>query len=595
MQTINLTSVSFSILKTYADAKNLQIEGDRRQKQSYIDSIQTYWDGTGITKLIEVTTLNVTKFIANELDGLKEPELIAYGKDTPESFLQQLAKVNDVEDIDLLDTDLLKQIAANPATTYEVIEILNSIFKKNQSYLEAYCHHWDDNYYESLIQELELDFGQNQKIIEKFDSIDLAQFLEDTDSCFFSIIFSLSSLSHQNVLDSIAENTLINYTKNLLQNEKIYPETDNILFVVIHNLNTPLSTLDKLVTTICLNDLYDWWWEGCQEIFEQDTFELIIKQLQANINTFSTTINKLSELKKSLELAENPETSLITLEQLAKHENHQIRLEVASNLTTSIEVLKELLNDPGERIRLAAKNNPTMSEYQGALKLQAADTKTSKNILKKLAKHQNYEVRQEVAKNTTTPTDCLISLAEDDREKVRFAVLNNSKTPAKIKKQIEQQEQKIEEAKQVALNSQTATKKINNLAHHKYWKVREAIAANCSVTKILESLAQDKNIYVRVAVASNSHTTKEILELLKDDSEFIVRESVNTARLSPKPALRRQRRGKLGLLIRVILTRINRRLFLIRAIDIRPTINKRVSYCSPQQSSFIENRREGDR
>lgn len=52
--------------------------------------------------------------------------------DTPESFLQQLAKVNDVEDIDLLNTDLLRQIAANPATTYEVVEILNSIFKKSK-------------------------------------------------------------------------------------------------------------------------------------------------------------------------------------------------------------------------------------------------------------------------------------------------------------------------------------------------------------------------------------------------------------------------------------------------------------------------------
>lgn len=133
--------------------------------------------------------------------------------DTPESFLQKLAKVNDVEDIDLLDTDLLKQIAANPATTYEVIEILNSILKKNQSYLEAYCHHWDENYYDSLIQKLELDFGQNRRIIEKFDYI--SDWLEGTEEDFFSIVFSLSSITTKNVFISIAEYALKKYTENL--------------------------------------------------------------------------------------------------------------------------------------------------------------------------------------------------------------------------------------------------------------------------------------------------------------------------------------------------------------------------------------------
>lgn len=140
-QLINLTSVSFSILKAYANAKNIQIEGDRRKKQSYIDCIQTYWDATGITKLIEVNTIEVTKFIANELNGSKEPELIDYAKDTPEGFLQQLAKVNDAdaEALNLLDTDLLEQIVANPdkygkmreaiAANCSVTKILESLAK----------------------------------------------------------------------------------------------------------------------------------------------------------------------------------------------------------------------------------------------------------------------------------------------------------------------------------------------------------------------------------------------------------------------------------------------------------------------------------
>ncbi|MGB5636857.1 MAG: HEAT repeat domain-containing protein, partial [Waterburya sp.] len=405
----------------------------------------------------------------------------------------------------------------------------------------------------------------------------ISDWLEDTEEDFFSIVFSLSSITTKNVFISIAEYALKKYTENLLGNQYINENISIILFCLIHNLNTPPSVLDRLATTICFDELGEWW----EETYDDDDdgiFEVILEQLKANPHTFSTTLDKLVESKKSLYLAQYPKTSLATLEQLSKHENHEVRLEVAANSNTSIEVLKELLNDPGERVRLAAENNPTMSEYQGALKLQAADTKASKNILKKLAKHQNYEVRQEVAKNTTTPTDVLISLAEDDNEKVRLAVatnsnttievlgnlaeddnekvrlaiatnsnttievlenlaeddneevrlaaLNNPNTPAKTKKQIEKDEQNIEEAKQVALNSKTATKKIKNLAHHKYWKVREAIAANCSVTKILESLAQDRNVAVRAAVASNSNTTKEILELLKDDPECIVRESV---------------------------------------------------------------------
>lgn len=162
--------------------------------------------------------------------------------------------------------------------------------------------------------------------------------------------------------------------------------------------------------------------------------------------------------------AENPNTSVENLAELAKDENVNVRQEVARNPNTSEDVLKMLVNDKKEEVLLVIAANPN----------------TPEELLVKLAKYGTIDVRREVAKNSSTPMSVLEVLAEDEKEKVRQDVAGNPNTHV------------------VALNI----------------------------------LAEDENVEVRRKVASNPNTPAEVLVALAKDSDKWVRwEAENNANM----------------------------------------------------------------
>jgi len=71
---INLNTASFSELKAYATENAIAIEGDRRRKQTYIDSIEDFWDTTGAIEAIAYSAdIAKTTFEQDEPFTVEQP------------------------------------------------------------------------------------------------------------------------------------------------------------------------------------------------------------------------------------------------------------------------------------------------------------------------------------------------------------------------------------------------------------------------------------------------------------------------------------------------------------------------------------------
>ncbi|BBM87301.1 HEAT repeat domain-containing protein [Candidatus Uabimicrobium amorphum] len=175
-------------------------------------------------------------------------------------------------------------------------------------------------------------------------------------------------------------------------------------------------------------------------------------------------------------VAQHEKTTPQILALLAKDEQLQVRRAVAQNGNTSPEVLVELAKDPQWQVRFAVADNDNVPvsilhewctspshftkkelfyrlahHYDTFRKLRdlldnknetaiaekmcsevARYTCAHPEILRDLSKHPNYEVRLQVAQNSSTPADCLQDLAKDEDESVRSEVIYNSSTTKEI-------------------------------------------------------------------------------------------------------------------------------------------------------------------
>jgi hypothetical protein len=123
---------------------------------------------------------------------------------------------------------------------------------------------------------------------------------------------------------------------------------------------------------------------------------------------------------------------------------------------------------------------------------------TSAQQLRKLALHQDWEVREAVAMNRKTPVDIFTQLARDPNQAVRIALSTNLSTPEEI---------------------------FFILARDPSEQVRSVVARFEYVpAAVLATMADDKNTDIRLEVARNWNTDIPTLEKLSRDQFDEVRE-----------------------------------------------------------------------
>ena len=134
------------------------------------------------------------------------------------------------------------------------------------------------------------------------------------------------------------------------------------------------------------------------------------------------------------------------------------------------------------------------------------------------------EVFKALALNPSCPEEILTKLAKDPDPEVRSAVAENSMTPAEILKTLAKDKSR-EVRESVARNTSTPVETLDVMAKVSY--LREIIAENPSISiTLLKELSLNRNEDVRSAVAQNLTTPAEILVVLAKDSGYDVRYNV---------------------------------------------------------------------
>jgi len=148
---------------------------------------------------------------------------------------------------------------------------------------------------------------------------------------------------------------------------------------------------------------------------------------------------------------------------------------------------------------------------------------------------KSFDVFKALALNPSCPEEILMKLVKDPDSEVRSAVAENSRMPAEILKALAKDKSR-EVRESVARNTSTPGETLNVMAKVSY--LRETIAENPSIsTTLLKDLSVDRNEDVRGAIAQNPTTPPEILMLLAKDTGYSVRDNVARNPTTPAEAL----------------------------------------------------------
>ena len=120
-----------------------------------------------------------------------------------------------------------------------------------------------------------------------------------------------------------------------------------------------------------------------------------------------------SDYDVRVSVAENPNTPVDVLMELAKDSDWHVRISVAGNPNTPADVLTELAKDSYWCVRRYAAGNPN----------------TPADVLTELAKDSDCDVRRNAAGNPSTPADVLTELAKDSDYIVRRNAARNPNMP----------------------------------------------------------------------------------------------------------------------------------------------------------------------
>lgn len=137
---------------------------------------------------------------------------------------------------------------------------------------------------------------------------------------------------------------------------------------------------------------------------------------------------------------------------------------------------------------------------------------------------KSNDVFKGLASNPACPEEILTKLAKDSDPEVRSAVAENSMTPGEILKSLGKDKSR-DVRESVAGNTSTPIETLEIMAKVSY--LREIIAGNTSISiALLEELSKNRNELVRREVAGNTKTPSEMLKILAYDSSSEVRRYV---------------------------------------------------------------------
>lgn len=208
-----------------------------------------------------------------------------------------------------------------------------------------------------------------------------------------------------------------------------------------------------------------------------------------------------------------PNTPAKILEQLAQDEDSFVRRDVAYNSNTPVKILEQLAKDKDSHVRSSVVYNPN------------TPLKLLEHLLEQLAQDQENSVRSSVAKNPNTSVEILEQLAQDKDETIRVSVAQNPNTPIKILEQLAQDED-YTVCIYVAQNPNTPVKILEQLAQHGTHWILWAVGSNPNTPlQLLEQLAQREDYYPREGVAKNPSTPLKLLEQLAQ-GKICVHESI---------------------------------------------------------------------
>ncbi len=185
-------------------------------------------------------------------------------------------------------------------------------------------------------------------------------------------------------------------------------------------------------------------------------------------------------------LARNPSTPPDILHQCVLKGSRPIKFYVAQNPSTSIETLDLLSRDDSHwlRVEVAARSRSDWNHFR---KLDSYIA-----ILRRLSKDAESSVREQVAENRSTPQDILEILSRDKFYGARKGVAQNPNASADI---------------------------LLKLSKDEMWEVRKGVAKNHNASaEALHQLSRDKENWVRYYVAINPFTPIETLSRLTKDS-----------------------------------------------------------------------------
>lgn len=263
-------------------------------------------------------------------------------------------------------------------------------------------------------------------------------------------------------------------------------------------------------------------------------------------------------------VADNPNTPIDLLSELAADNNSYIRQVVASNPNASLDILSKLAEDDSWDVRKAVAENPSSSQdillllsYDSHFEIQHASnhnpnihpsvketlrlaqaSDTSKEKLSQLALCSIEDVRIAVASNPNTPSETLEQLANSEYSRIVESVLRNPNTPnsileAFVKKEFFKKLYVEDIRRSIAHNPAAPFNIFSVLSQDKsYYRVRWDVASNPHTPpELLIVLSKDRHKDVKGAVASNPNTPESIITKLSksvdEDIRMKVAENIN--------------------------------------------------------------------
>ncbi|MBD2577996.1 hypothetical protein [Oscillatoria sp. FACHB-1406] len=213
----------------------------------------------------------------------------------------------------------------------------------------------------------------------------------------------------------------------------------------------------------------------------------------------------------SVPVTENRDITALVIHCNNSESDRNIRGAVAQNRNTSPLTLEQLAGDNDDRVRwaVASREAEVVSSPQTFLE-----------ILKQLSRDRDLSVREAVAKHPYAPVEALECLARDESSNIRAHVAQHKNTPVEVLRQLARDRSSLEFYQSFWSPGLSPAVELG-IASDEY--VRGAVAKNPNTpTDAIAELAADSMDCIRYAILYNQSITEDILQYLTRDSHSAI-------------------------------------------------------------------------